>query len=265
MSSYYDPNLQDPSDDDAFEDELYDLPSTANRPQYLRLGADALPPAVPEASETADPEESTKNTGYRSTTGDPTFGFLLALAISIGLTPMLPDLSDLRYTLAWGALAAVGVLGWLLGNAERIGQEQPDNVAWGVGFGLLLGAPFLLFGADILERATLLIFPGMTAGSLLAYLVFVMPLAETLFFRSMLQQQLEFYIVGLLATFWNIALFFPVMWGEILTAPAVSVIIVIALLMMNMLYSYVRERNGLAAAWITQIVAGLLMVFVPFL
>ncbi|MCU0511405.1 MAG: hypothetical protein MUE40_02430 [Anaerolineae bacterium] len=202
---------------------------------------------------------------YRGGTGDPAFGFLLALALSIGLTPMLPDNADLRYTLAWGALAAVGVLGWLLGSAERIEREEPENLLWGAGFGLLAGILFLLFGGDVLENAARLIFPGMTVGTLLALLVFVMPLAETLFFRGILQQHFEFYIVGLLAGLWNIILFFPVMWADLLRAPAVAIIISVALLTMNLLYSYIKERNGLAAAWVCQIVGLLVTVFIPFL
>lgn len=213
----------------------------------------------------AEPEAALRRIGYRGGTGDPAFGFLLALALSVGLTPMLPDNADLRYTLAWGALAGVGVIGWLLGSAERIDQEDPEDLLWGIGFGLLAGTLFLLFGSDVLERAARLIFPRMNPGTLLAYLIFVMPLAETLFFRGILQQNFEFYIVGVLAGIWNIILFFPVMWGDILKAPAVAVVIGVALVTMNLLYSYVKERNGLAAAWLCQIVGLMMTVFIPFL
>lgn len=236
--------------DDYDEDMLF--PKVAPRP---------VEPEVVEEDAPAD--EPLK--GYRGGTGDPAFGFLLALALSIGLTPMLPENADLRYTLVWGALAAVSVLGWLLGSAERIGQEQPDDLAWGVGFGLLGGVLFLLFGSNVLREAAHLIFPDMRVGTLLTYLIFVMPLAETLFFRGILQQNLEFYVVGALAGIWNVILFFPVMWGAVLQAPAVAMVIAIALFTMNLLYSYVRERNGLAAAWLCQITGLLLTVFVPFL
>lgn len=202
---------------------------------------------------------------YRGSTSDPIFGFLIAIALSIGLTPLLPANADMRYTLAWGALAGVGVLSWLLGSNERIAQEKPENVAWGIAFGILLGAPFLVFGGPILVNATRLIFPQMSVGTLLAYLIFVMPISETLFFRGLLQRQLDFWLVGLLGTFWNIVLFFPVMWEEVVTKPYVAVVIIIALLMMNMIYVYLRERNGLASAWICQIIANLVMVFIPFL
>ena len=108
-------------------------------------------------------------------------------------------------------------------------------------------------------------FPSMTAGGLLAFLVFVMPLAETLFFRGLLQGPLLSWIVGLLATLWHIVLFFPVMWQSIAEHQAVALVIVILLLMMNMLYVYVRERNGLASTWICQIVCNLVIFYIPSL
>ena len=208
----------------------------------------------------------TRRISYRGATSDPFFGFLIAIALSVGLTPLLPANADLRYTLAWGALAGVSVLSWLLGSSERIDQEKPENIAWGVMLGVLLGVPFLVFLRDpILVPASRQMFPMMSAGTLLAYLIFVMPISETLFFRGLLQNQLDFWMVGLLATLWNIVLFFPVMWNSVVEFPAVAVVIIITLLMMNMIYVYVRERNGLAAAWICQIVANLIMLFIPFL
>jgi membrane protease YdiL (CAAX protease family) len=202
---------------------------------------------------------------YREGNRDPAFGFLLAVALSVGLIPMLPENADLRYTLAWGALAAVSVLGWLLGNAERIGQEKPDNIAWGAAFGVMVSLPFVAFFDGIFRGAAILIFPNFGVGTVLAYLVFVMPLAETLFFRGALQRRLEFWIVGALGGLWSVILFFPVMWSELLDKGFVIAFFVIALFALNMMYSYVRERNGLAAAWLCQISANLILLFVPYL
>ena len=230
------------------------------------------PQSEPEA---AEPVEFTERQNERTSialraqyrgASDPLFGFIIAAALSVGLTPLLPESVELRYTLAWGALAGVSVLSWLLGNMERIGQERPDNLGWGVLYGVLLGIPFLVFlSQHVLAPAADQLFPGMSAGSLLAFLVFVMPIAETLFFRGLLQGQLLFWIVGLLATLWNIVLFFPVMWQSITDHQAVALVIVVILLMMNLLYVYVRKRNGLAAAWICQIVANLIILYIPSL
>jgi len=197
--------------------------------------------------------------------GDPAFGLLLALAFSIGLVPLLPQHADLRYTLAWGALAVVSVLTWLLGNADRIGQEVPENVLWGIGFGVLISTPFTLFFFGTFGSASRLMFPDLNPGTVLAFLVFVMPLAETLFFRGLLQRHLAFWIVGGLGGIWSVVLFFPVMWNNILESPVVAIFLTVALFLMSLVYSYVRERNGLAAAWLSQIVANFILFFITAL
>lgn len=213
----------------------------------------------------ATTEDSQPVKTYRGGGADPTFGFVLAVALSVGLIPLLPINADMRYTIAWGALAVVSVIGWLLGNTDRIGQEQPENVAWGIAFGVMVSVPFMIFFIDQFRSASHLMFPEFGTGTVLAYLVFVMPLAESLFFRGSMQKRLDFWVVGGLAGLWNIILFFPVMWDVLLEFVFVAVFLSIALITLNMMYSYVRERNGLAAAWICQITASLILFFVPYL
>ncbi len=220
----------------------------------IRLGADNLPPA---------PEPRIRF--YRSNANDPFFGLLIALAVSIGMTGLLPAQADLRYTVVMAVLAGIAVVSWLLGSFDHITHETPENLGWGVGFALLFSVPFVLFFFDTLSRATRLIFPETSSGALLAYLIFVIPLAETLFFRGIIQRSLEFWATGIVAGVWSAVLFFPVMWGDIVRAPAVAFFLLIALLAINLLYSYVRERNGLAAAWLCQIVVGLVIFFLPSL
>lgn len=241
----------------------FDLPD--NRPGMAQPQAESSA-SVDAVRDDEQPKEGKTRAMSRGATSDPFFGFLIAIALSIGLIPLLPDNADLRYTLAWGALAGISVLAWLLGSMERISHERPENIAWGVIYGVMLGIPFLLFlRQPILVPSSQQMFPGMSAGTLLAYLIFVMPVSETLFFRGLLQNQLVFWVVGLLAALWNVMLFFPVMWQSVLRFPAVAVVIAIVLLMMNMIYAYVRERNGLAASWICQIIANLIILYIPFL
>jgi membrane protease YdiL (CAAX protease family) len=238
----------------------WQIPDDKNTPNNA---PDDLPAFVKE--EVGDFAPTSERVAYRGTTGDPIFGLLLALAISVGLTPLLPEQIALRYTLAWAILAGFSVFVWLLGTTERITEEPPENIIWGIAFGFILSVPFLIFGASILSNTARLIFSDMSMGVVLAYLLFVMPMSESLFFRGVMQYHLNGFLVGGLATLWQVVLFFPVFWADVLAAPAVALMIAVALLMMNMLYSYVRERNSLASSWLTQIVANLLMVFLPFL
>lgn len=213
--------------------------------------------------EPQDTTETTSNTNADSppvTRTDPLFGLLLAGAVSIGLAPLVGSgAADMRYTVVWGILALFGVLAWLLGGGPRVEQDYPDNLAWGIAFGLLLAVPLLAFGNTTLVEVANLLFRDMTTGTLLAYLVFVMPLAETLFLRGLLQEGRTFWAVALIATAWQVVLFFPSM-----NVQAFPIIVGVILLMANLMYGYVRLRNGLAAAWFCQITVNLLLFFLPF-
>jgi hypothetical protein len=223
-------------------------------------------PELPPFLETVrDETEARPPVAYRGATSDPTFGYLIALALTIGLMPLIPQNTDLRYTLLWAVMATFGVLAWLLGNGTRIGQETPENLGWGIVFGVMVGAPFLAFGGSTLTTAVRLLFENLSTGTVLAYLVFVMPMAETVFFRGTLQANRPFWLVGLASALWSVLVFFPVFWGEIGRFPAVALVIGTALFMMNVIYSYVCRRNGLASAWLCQIVVNLVLVFLPYL
>ncbi len=202
---------------------------------------------------------------------DAMFGYLLALALSIGLTPLIPVNADLRYALVWGVLALFGVLAWLFGVTTRIQHENAENLAWGVVFGVIVGAPLLLAGGSTLTTTARVLFQTEIGGEIrtlppgvvLMLLVFVMPLAETLFFRALLQYNRSFWLVGALSSVWAIALFLPML--NVPQFPVVAFIIGVALIMINLIYSYVRQRNGLAAAWLCQIVVNVVVLFVPYL
>jgi hypothetical protein len=207
---------------------------------------------------------------YRASSSDPTFGFLVALALSVGLTPLNPENADLRYAAVWTVLGAFGVLAWLLGDTERIEKEVLENLVWGVVFGLILGAPMLLAGGDTLATTVHLLFRtgidgeihSLPFGTVLVILVFAMPTAETLFFRGLMQHGRAFWLVGILSSLWSILLFFPMI--EVVEFPIVALIIATVLTMMNLMYSYVRRRNGLAAAWLCQIIVNLVLLFIPY-
>jgi membrane protease YdiL (CAAX protease family) len=236
-------------------------------PPDERLTPELLDDDSPETGDSLPPARPV----YRGSSGDTTFGFLIALALAVGLSPILPEGVEMRYTLVWAVLAGFGVLAWLLGSVTRIAQETPEDLVWGITFGLIVAAPLLLMGGSTLSITVRLLFDAGTAeaprplpaGAVLAYLVFVMPLAETLFFRGLLQEQRAFWLVGLLSTLFSLVLFAPML--NITQFPGVAILIGVALLLVNMIYSYVRDRNGLAAAWLCQIVVNIVLLFVPYL
>ena len=244
------------------DDYAYDPHDAADQPPHYD---DELSADLPEQ----DPADAPVR--YRGTGSDPTFGYLLALALAFGLLPLIPENADLRYTLAWGLLALFGVVSWLFGTTTRIEREQFGNLAWGIIFGVMVAAPLLLVGGSALTTTAHLMFQtgigvevrALPPGSVLAYLVFVMPLAETLFFRGFMQQNRSFWLVGMLSSIWSLVLFIPML--EVGRYPLVAAIIGIALVTINLLYSYIRDRNGLAAAWVCQITINLVLLFLPYM
>jgi hypothetical protein len=224
-------------------------------------------PIPPEPDDEDDEDDEPVRTRGGS---DPTFGYLLALALSFGLLPLIPQNADMRYTLAWAALGLFGVLAWLFGNTQRIERDNLADVAYGAIVGAIVAAPLLLVGGSTLTAAVERMFLTGIGGSVqplppgvvLAYLVFVMPLGETLFFRGLMQSSRTVWVVGGLSSLWSILLFVPMM--DVSRFPLVAVIISVVLVVVNTVYSYVCQRSGLAAAWVCQIVVNLILLFVPY-
>ncbi len=237
------------------EIDLPDDDELADMEESLRIGRGDAPP---------EQDDTPAAVRYRSAASDPIFGYVLAMAVSFGLTPLLPGGAPMRYTLVWSLIAGFGVVAWLLGNGERIGQEKPEHLVWGVMIGIIAGTPLYLFGGATLTATASVLFGSLTPGALLAYLVFVMPLGETLFFRGILQNGRRFWVVGVMATAWSALLFFPLI-RNLTDVWAVGIFIGTTLTIVNMVYSWVRERNGLAAAWLCQIVTNLILIFLPFI
>jgi membrane protease YdiL (CAAX protease family) len=206
-----------------------------------------------------DVDSSTqKPVRYRGAMTDPAFGLLIACAIAAGSMPLVANDADFRYTISWGILIIFSVMAWLFGNFPRIAEEHPEDLAWGIALSLVLGIPLVAFGSGLLFDVTHRVWDDFPLGTVLAYLVFIMPMAETLFFRGIMQENRVFWEVGLIATFWGLVLFFPH-----INAGPLPLIAGVILAMANILYSYVRMRNGLAAAWMCQIAVNLMIFFFP--
>lgn len=239
-------------------------PYTPPPATFWEQPVEPIPPEPPDAEN--EDEEPARTRGG----SDPTFGYLLALALSFGLLPLIPQNADMRYTLVWAALGLFGVLAWLFGNTQRIERETVSDVAFGAIIGVIVAVPLLVVGGGTLTSAVQRMFLTgidgtilpLPPGVVLAYLVFVMPLSETLFFRGLMQQNREVWVVGGLSSLWSILLFVPMM--DVSRFPLVAVIISFVLVVVNTVYSYVCQRSGLAAAWVCQIVVNVVLLFVPY-
>lgn len=272
-------------------------PSPSDQPRWKRIPPPGTePPPEPAVSEPTPPSEEeialdeleadlieeeegeeeepaffrfTRVSAGERTSTDPTFPFLIAIALSVGMAPLTPQSADVRYVAVWSVLAFFGVFTWLLGTTTRIERESVEDLIWGIVFGVIVALPLLFIGGSTLEATALRMFRTgyqgaiiqMPVGTVFALLVFVMPLSETLFFRGLLQTGRTFWLVGIVSSIWTLVLFLPMI--EAAQFPIVAVIISTALVMINFMYAYVRQRNGLAAAWLSQIVINVSLLFIP--
>lgn len=228
-------------------------------PQAVPIGRPAEDdwPAEPEI----DNNHASRN---RRQDVDPIFGYVMAMALSVGLTPV-PD--NTRYVVLWAALALMGATAFVLGSGIHMKVTDPGDLIWGLGLGVIAGGGLMLVGWDTLAvTAERLFAMGQADNALLNTWIFqatafVMPLSESLFFRGALQRVHSIPTVALLASVWSMLMFFPNLGLN--EAPVVGFVIGTALVVLNFLYSYVNYRHGLAASIGCQVVAGTLLLLVP--
>ena len=199
---------------------------------------------------------------YRAEASDLLFGYLLAIAVSIGLTPLLPEQAALRYTLSYAILMGFGALAWVLGTPPKV-DETPRQLLRGMLVGIMLGLPFFFIGGTGLRGAVTRLFPGLPAGAVLAYALFIITPAETLFFRARAQRHLPWALAAALSTGWCLLLYLPLL--EPLRFPYPTILIAVAIGTMNVIFGYLCHRSGLAAAFVAQLVAYTVLLFFPSL
>ncbi|MCQ3931266.1 MAG: hypothetical protein DPW16_12490 [Chloroflexi bacterium] len=195
---------------------------------------------------------------------DPVFAYMVIIALSIGLSPI--DAS-IRYVALWAALGGAGLVTYILGTSQRLSDTSVENLRAGLLFGLVIGIPFVILFGSALQTVSDRMFNerGVPANIMNTWVFmavcFVMPAADSLFFRGAMQELRGPIVSGVLGTIWSIILFFPHM--ELGNASGVASVMVIVFALLNFLYGYLRYRNGLAAAWISQIVSGICLWFLP--
>jgi membrane protease YdiL (CAAX protease family) len=236
------------------------------RDRRLRIGHP--PQAIPVRGE--DGSDDWLDEGHESASRstrqdlDPVFGYIMVMALSIGLTPVQ---ANVRYVLLWAFMAAMGGMAFVIGSGIRFKATNPGDLVWGIGLGLFTGGALLFVDTHTLATASERLFgaggndKALVDTWVFQTTVFVMPIAESLFFRGAMQRVHQIPVVALLASVWSMLMFFPNLGlGE---TPAVGVVFGTALVLLNFLYSYVNFRYGLAASFFCQISAGTLLLLVP--
>ena len=218
-----------------------------------------------DAADTLDPfdiDDERPRAAHRE--ADPIFAYLLLISLAIGLAPLE---AMVRYSILWTLMSVLGAVAYLLGGMKGMREASLDDLVWGIAFGSVSSFPFLLVFGSALGTVTERMFdvddtPARVMDTWVFMAVaFVVPLSETLFFRGGLQSVRSLPLTTLLATFWSAVLFFPHM--ELAGRETIGAIMLIVFSLLNFMYSYVRFRNGLAAAWLSQVVSYTLLWFFP--
>jgi hypothetical protein len=208
------------------------------------------------------PSEELPRAAHRQ--ADPIVIYLLLISLAIGLAPLEPLA---RYMILWTLMAILGAVAYFLGELEAMRDSQLEDLLWGLAFGLVSSFPFLLVLGSALARVSVRMFdeagiPALVMDSwVFMAVVFVIPLSESLFFRGGMQSVRSLFLTALLGTLWSAVMFFPHM--ELAGQAVIPAILLIVFGLLNFLYSYVKLRNGLAAAWLCQISSYSLLWFFP--
>jgi hypothetical protein len=195
---------------------------------------------------------------------DPLVTYLVIIALSIGISPLG---AIMRYTLLWTLMSVLGAVAYLLGGVERMREAKLDDLFWGVIFGFFTSFPFLIVFGTALKTVSIRMFdvdgtPSTVMDTwVFMATAFVVPFCETLYFRGGMQGVRSILLTSLLATLWSAVLFFPHM--ELGGRAVIGAILLIVFSLLNFMYSYVQFRNGLAAAWLCQVLSYTLLWFFP--
>jgi hypothetical protein len=191
---------------------------------------------------------------------DPLVAFLFYLALGTGIALSgIPPL--IRFIVLWAVLMALGAALTLVDRAKPEPLSS-NGLLWGFGIGIIFGFMGLFLVRDGLAATAGALFPDTQLETLFQSIVVVAPVAETLFFRSAIQDRRGILASIVAAGANNILFFLPVM-----LAPDGSIGLGIAgivfLTILGGVYSTVRQVYGLSAALMCQITVNLLLLFIP--
>ncbi|MBO9308243.1 MAG: hypothetical protein J7551_00485 [Chloroflexi bacterium] len=196
----------------------------------------------------------------RLLTLDPLFIYGIALVVTVFGLGSMP--LETRLTIVWTALSALGFLAILVDEIEIVRPSVRD-IAIGAGYATLVGAPIFVIGSAQLKRIAGELFSGMSATSVFLLLIFAMPAAETLFFRGAFLAARGLMLSALAGGVWSCLLLLAGL--NVIAYPFVALVISLALVALNFLYSYLAAVYNLFSAWTCQIIMNALLLWLPSL
>jgi len=218
-------------------------------------GVAALPEARPAPQVVIEDDEPSIFEAF-----DPLYALALFLAAALG-TLFAIDNIEARYTTLWSMLVLLGGALTLIDSRRARRGVGALNLAWGIGYGVLIGGLLLAFVAQGLYATSRLLFPESryTLPALFQTLVLLGPLGETIFYRGVLQER-RGIIASIIGAGLGTLLFY---WPASGDAIGTVIAIVLFLTALAGLYSYIRQRYGLAAAFACQVTLNLMLFFIP--
>jgi len=185
---------------------------------------------------------------------DPRILYLVYLGIALG-TVLVPQ--TLRHAILWLVLALLALIYVAMNKIQW--QMDLASISRGVLLGAGISLPIYVFGAELL-RAPVQVLYGTENPIMLFYLIcfVVAPFEEVLFRGALLQGTGLALSLGLYA-----------LAGLVLFVPHVALLValgmVLAMAILGLLYAYVADAYGLAAAIACHVVVGFVLQVLPTL
>lgn len=187
---------------------------------------------------------------------DPIFALLLYLAVALG-TITLPITA--RYTILWSVLLLAGLILTLVDRP--VNPIRSLDIFWGMGLGLAFSIPFLLLNWTGLGITSAMLYPFDHWESLFIALILIAPLAESLFFRGVLQEK-RGYLISILGVGLSSILFF---WPALYQHPVNFAVAVLVTTVFAAIYAFLKSSISLVAAVACQVILNLMIFMIPSL
>jgi membrane protease YdiL (CAAX protease family) len=191
---------------------------------------------------------------------DPLYALALYLAAALGTWGVITDI-ETRYTALWCLMLVLGGTLTLVDSRRSRRGVTSSNLVVGAGIAFVIGLPLLVVAAQGLRQTSIVLFPYAKLPTLFQTMILLAPLGETVFFRGVLQERRGF-VASVIGAGLGTLLFY---WPAGVAGESVSVVVAVTVFLTVLagLYSYVRQRYGLAAAYVCQVLLNLLLLFAP--